>query len=55
MADKLLRQLKIGDVVLGNNVILAPIAVPSQRAFADIRMPGAMIHAIKLPSSDTKS
>ena len=26
MADKLLRQLKIGDVVLGNNVILAPMA-----------------------------
>lgn len=33
MADKLLRQLKIGDVVLGNNVILAPMAGVSDLPF----------------------
>ena len=33
MADKLLRQLKIGDVVLGNNVILAPMAGVSALPF----------------------
>ncbi len=33
MADKLFRQLKIGDVVLGNNVILAPMAGVSDLPF----------------------